>query len=179
MVNPIIEAVTATGRSSPRRGQISPVVSGEIVELHLKEGDFVQKGALLFRIKPEIYISSRDRAAATLNSTKSRLAQAEAQLAQAELAYKRNKNLFEESTISKSDFEQAEAQYKVAKAEKESAEFSVKAPRHHLRRQTRTLSKRQSIRHDRHDLEACRRARRKSRRGEHDDRYRGAPGGRP
>ncbi len=142
VVNPIIEAVTANGKIQPETEvKISPDVSGEIVELHLKEGDFVQKGALLFRIKPEIYISSRDRAAATLNSTKSRLAQAEAQLAQAELAYKRNKTLFEESTISKSDFEQAEAQYKVAKAEKESAEFSVKSSEASLKEANENLVK--------------------------------------
>ena len=141
-VNPIVEAVTANGKIQPETEvKISPDVSGEIVELHVKEGDFVQKGSLLFRIKPEIYISSRDRAAATLNSTKSRLAQAEAQLAQAELAYKRNKTLFEENTISKSDFEQAEAQYKVAKAEKESAEFSVKSSEASLKEANENLVK--------------------------------------
>jgi len=141
-VNPIIEAVTANGKIQPETEvKISPDVSGEIVELHVKEGDFVQKGVLLFRIKPEIYISSRDRAAATLNSTKSRLAQAEAQLIQAELAFNRSKKLFEENTISKSDYEQAEAQYKVAKAEKESAEFSVKSSEASLKEANENLVK--------------------------------------
>jgi len=141
-VNPIVEAVTANGKIQPETEvKISPDVSGEIVELHVKEGDFVQKGVLLFKIKPEIYISSRDRAAATLNSTKSRLAQAEAQMIQAELAYNRSKNLFEENTISKSDFEQAESQYKVAKAEKESAEFSVKSSEASLKEANENLIK--------------------------------------
>jgi HlyD family secretion protein len=141
-VNPIIEAVTANGKIQPETEvKISPDVSGEIVELHVKEGDFVQKGLLLFRIKPEIYISSRDRAAATLNSTKSRLAQAEAQLIQAELAFNRSRKLFEENTISQSDFEQAESQYKVAKAEKESAEFSVKSSEASLKEANENLVK--------------------------------------
>lgn len=141
-VNPIVEAVTANGKIQPETEvKISPDVSGEIVELHVKEGDFVQKGMLLFKIKPEIYISSRDRAAATLNSTKSRLAQAEAQMIQAELAYNRSKKLFEENTISKSDFEQAESQYKVAKAEKESAEFSVKSSEASLKEANENLIK--------------------------------------
>jgi len=127
-VNPITEAVTANGKIQPETEvKISPDVSGEIVELHVREGDFVQKGTLLFRIKPEIYVSARDRAAATLNSTKARLAQAEAQMIQAELAYNRSKKLYDENTISQADFEQAESQYKVAKAEKESAEYSVKS----------------------------------------------------
>ena len=141
-VNPIIESVTANGKIQPETEvKISPDVSGEIVELHVKEGDFVQKGVLLFRIKPEIYMSSRDRAAATLNSTKSRLAQAEAQLIQAELAYNRSRKLFEENTISQSDFEQAESQYKVAKAEKESAEYSVKSSEASLKEANENLVK--------------------------------------
>jgi len=141
-VNPILEAVTANGKIQPETEvKISPDVSGEIVELTVKEGDFVQKGALLFKIKPEIYISSRDRAAATLNSTKSRLAQVEAQLIQAELAYNRSKKLFEENTISKADFEQAESQYKIAKAEKESAEYSVKSSEASLKEANENLIK--------------------------------------
>ncbi|MGE5348846.1 MAG: efflux RND transporter periplasmic adaptor subunit, partial [Actinomycetota bacterium] len=141
-INPIIEAVTANGKIQPETEvKISPDVSGEIVELHVKEGDFVQKGTLLFRIKPEIYVSSRDRAAATLNSTKARLAQVEAQLIQAELAYNRSKKLFEENTISQSDFEQAESQYKIAKAEKESAEYSVKSSEASLKEANENLVK--------------------------------------
>ena len=141
-VNPIIEAVTANGKIQPETEvKISPDVSGEIVELHVKEGDFVQKGTLLFKIKPEIYISSRDRAAATLNSTKSRLAQVEAQMIQAELAFNRSKKLFEENTISKADFEQAESQYKVAKAEMESAQYSVKSSEASLKEANENLIK--------------------------------------
>ena len=141
-VNPIIEAVTANGKIQPETEvKISPDVSGEIVELHVKEGDFVQKGTLLFKIKPEIYISSRDRAAATLSSTKSRLAQVEAQMIQAELAFNRSKKLFEENTISKADFEQAESQYKVAKAEMESAQFSVKSSEASLKEANENLIK--------------------------------------
>ena len=141
-VNPIIEAVTANGKIQPETEvKISPDVSGEIVELNVKEGDFVQKGTLLFKIKPEIYVSARDRAAATLNSTKARLSQVEAQLIQAELAYNRSKKLFEENTISQADFEQAESQYKMALAEKQSAEYSVKSSEASLKESNENLIK--------------------------------------
>ena len=139
---PIVEAVTANGKIQPEKEvKISPDVSGEIVELHVKEGDFVQKGVLLFRIKPEIYVSARERAAAAVNSSKARQAQVEAQLIQAELSYNRNKKLFDENTISKSDFEQAESQYKVAKAERESALYSVKSAEASLRESNENLVK--------------------------------------
>ena len=139
---PIVEAVTANGKIQPEKEvKISPDVSGEIVELHVKEGDFVQKGVLLFKIKPEIYVSARERAAAAVNSSMARQAQVEAQMIQAELSYNRSKKLFDENTISKSDFEQAESQYKVAKAEKESALYSVKSAEASLREANENLVK--------------------------------------
>jgi HlyD family secretion protein len=124
----IIETITANGKVQPEiEVKLSPEVSGEIVELNVLEGDHVDKGKLLVKIKPDIYISGRDRATAALNSAKSRLAQAEAQFIQSELSYKRNKTLWEQKAISESEYENAMASYKVALAELESAKYSVKS----------------------------------------------------
>lgn len=124
----VIEMITANGKIQPvKEVKISPDVSGEIVLLNVEEGDYVNQGDLLFKIKPDTYMSMRDRAMAALESSKARLAQAKAQFIQAELAYKRSKQLYEEQTISQSEYEQAEASYKVAQAEVEAAEFSVKS----------------------------------------------------
>ncbi len=122
----IVETITANGKIQPEKEvKITPDVSGEIVELTVREGDHVEKGQLLLRIKPDIYISQKDRSMAAISSARARLAQAEAQYIQAELSYKRTKQLFEEQTISKSEFEQAEASYSVAKAEVDAAKYSV------------------------------------------------------
>ncbi len=122
----IIETITANGKIQPEKEvKISPDVSGEIVELTIKEGDHVEKGQLLLRIRPDIYVSQKDRSLAAISSARARLAQSVAQFTQAELSFKRNKQLFEEQTVSKSDFEQAEASYSVAKAEVDAAKFSV------------------------------------------------------
>jgi HlyD family secretion protein len=122
----ITETITANGKIQPEMEvKISPDVSGEIVEMNIKEGDRVEKGQLLCRIKPDIYISQRDRSLAAISSAKARLSQSEAQFIQAELTYNRNKQLFEEQTISKSEFEQADATYKVARAEVDAARYSV------------------------------------------------------
>jgi HlyD family secretion protein len=118
----ITETITANGKIQPEKEvKISPDVSGEIVELHVREGDQVTKGQLLIRIKPDIYISQRDRSVAAISSARARLAQAEAQFTQSELSFKRTRQLFEEETISRSEFEQAEASYNVAKAEVDAA----------------------------------------------------------
>jgi HlyD family secretion protein len=122
----IIETITANGKIQPEKEvKISPDVSGEIVELTIKEGDHVEKGQLLLRIKPDTYISQKDRSLAAIASARARLAQSEAQFTQADLAFKRSKQLYDEQTISKSDFEQAEATYTVAKSEVDAAKFSV------------------------------------------------------
>ena len=124
----IIETITANGKIQPEKEvKISPDVSGEIVLLNVKEGDFVEKGDLLFKIKPDTYISMRDRAQASLESARARLAQSEAQFIQSELAYNRSNQLYKESTISKADFEQADANFKVARAEVEAARFAVQS----------------------------------------------------
>jgi len=138
----IVEMITANGKIQPEKEvKLSPDVSGEIVLLNVAEGDFVNTGDLLFKIKPDTYISMRDRAQAALESARARLSQAKAQYIQAELAYKRSKKLFEENTISESEFEQSEASYKVAEAEVEAARFSVKSSEASLNEANENLTK--------------------------------------
>jgi RND family efflux transporter, MFP subunit len=130
----ILETVTASGKIQPETEvKISPEVSGEIVELYVKEGDYVEKGKLLLKIKPDIYVSGRDRSEAALNSSQTSLANAKARLTQAEAgfdrekqSYERSKKLWEQQTISQADWEIAQSSYKSALAEVESAKQSVK-----------------------------------------------------
>jgi HlyD family secretion protein len=138
----ITETISANGKIQPEKEvKISPDVSGEIVELTIKEGDHVEKGQLLLRIKPDIYISQRDRSLAAISSARARLAQSEAQFIQSELSYKRSKQLFDEQTISKSDFEQAQASYAVAKSEVDAARFSIISSEASLKEANETLIK--------------------------------------
>ena len=67
----IIETITASGKVQPEMEvKLSPDVSGEIVELYVKEGDQVKKGDIMLKIKPDIYLSNLDRVEASLNSAK-------------------------------------------------------------------------------------------------------------
>ncbi|MBN2667280.1 MAG: efflux RND transporter periplasmic adaptor subunit [Bacteroidales bacterium] len=138
----IIETITANGKIQPEMEVlITPDVSGEIVELTVREGDNVEKGRLLLRIKPDVYISQRDRSLASISQARARLAQAEAQFIQAELSYNRTKQLYEGQTVSKSEFEQAEASYAVAKAEVDAARFSVTSSEASLKEANENLVK--------------------------------------
>lgn len=138
----ITETITANGKIQPEKEvKISPDVSGEIVELNVKEGDKIEKGVLLCRIKPDVYISQRDRSEAAISSAKARLAQSEAQFIQADLSYKRNKQLYDQQTISQSDFETAESSYKVAKAMVDAAKFDVTSAEASLKEANENLVK--------------------------------------
>ncbi|QGY44884.1 efflux RND transporter periplasmic adaptor subunit [Maribellus comscasis] len=124
----ITELITANGKIQPETEvKISPDVAGEIVELYVEEGDEVKAGDLLCVIKPDMYVSALNRAQATLNSSKARLAQAEAQQIERQMAFKRAKQLYDGGAIPVSEYESAEASYKVAQAEVRAAEFSVKS----------------------------------------------------
>lgn len=124
----IVETIPANGKIQPvSEVKISPDVSGEIIELNVREGDAVEKGDLVIRIKQDVYISSRDRAEASLNSVKAQYLQQKAQLAQIELNYRRNKTLFEQKAISEADYETALSQFEVAKEQLKSAQFNIKS----------------------------------------------------
>lgn len=131
----IIETVSANGKIQPETEvKISSDVSGEIIELTVKEGEQVKKGQLLVRIRPDLYQSASERAVAALNnaranlaSAKARLAQAQAQLIPAELNYNRNKRLLEQQAISQAEFDNVVATYEVAKAEVDAAQQQVSA----------------------------------------------------
>jgi len=138
----ITETITANGKIQPEHEvKITPDVSGEIVELTVKEGDAVEKGQLLLRIKPDIYISQKDRSEAAISSERARLAQSEAQFTQADLSFKRTKQLYEQQTISKSEYEQAEASYNVAKSVVDASKFSVVSAEASLKEANENLTK--------------------------------------
>ena len=104
----IIQKVSATGKIQPELEiKISSEVSGEIIELPVKEGQMVKKGDLLVRINPDIYQSVVKRSAASLETVRASLQQSSATLKEAEESYKRNKVLFDKGVISKSDWDKA------------------------------------------------------------------------
>lgn len=141
----IIQTVTASGKIYPEEEiKISSDVSGEIIELNVKEGDIVKKGQLLARIKPESYQAAVEQSVAQLDNTKAQLstskarisqskailAQAQAQADAAQQAYQRAQELFAKKIIAKADLETAESSYKTTKASVESAKADAEAAQH-------------------------------------------------
>lgn len=124
VVKDITETVSASGKIKPHiEVKISPEVSGEIVELPVKEGDVVKKGDLLCKIRPDILQSELDRAQAAYNTqnaqignAKEMMNQAKAQLDNTQSIYDRDKGLYDNKVITTAEFELAKSNYLAAKA---------------------------------------------------------------
>lgn len=131
----IIETVSANGKIQPETEvKVSPDISGEIIELYVKEGDVVKKGDILAKVDPEIYQSNYDQSVAGLNmqraneaNSKARLAQVQAQYNNIKLSYNRDEMLYKKLAISASEYDASKAAFESAQAEVEAAAQSVKA----------------------------------------------------
>ena len=124
----IIEKIPANGKIRPvTEVKISPDVSGEIIELNVDEGDRVRKGDLIIKIRQDVYISLRDRAEASLNSTKAQYRQQKAAFDQAEQNYNRNRDLYEKRAISLQEFEASTAEYGMAAEQLKAAEYNIES----------------------------------------------------
>ncbi|NII85506.1 efflux RND transporter periplasmic adaptor subunit [Pedobacter riviphilus] len=129
----VVETVTASGKIQPETEvKLSSEVSGEVVELKVKEGDIVKAGQLLCKVRPDVLQSGYERTVASFNAQKASVASAQQQLVQnqanfvnAEATYKRNVELFNKKVISASEFDAAKAAYLTAKANLASAKESV------------------------------------------------------
>ncbi|MFZ1750628.1 MAG: efflux RND transporter periplasmic adaptor subunit [Saprospiraceae bacterium] len=138
----IKQTVSASGKIFPETEvKISSDVSGEIVELYVKEGDSVVVGQVLAKIDPEAYISAVQRGEASLNSSKAQLAisksqiesnraqreQIVAQLENARTIHKRNEQLKKDGVISQAELDQSYATQRQLEANIRASDASIKS----------------------------------------------------
>src|SRR5258706_14339315 len=129
----LLEIVVANGKIQPViQVKISPEVSGEIIELPVKEGQAVKKGDLLLKIKPDFYIANRNQAEASYKSSLAGKATAEASFRKAQAEFKRSEDLSRQKLISQSVFDEVQAAYDVAQAQVTSAGHQVEMARANL-----------------------------------------------
>lgn len=122
----LTEVVVANGKIEPvLQVTISPEVSGEIIDLPVKEGQFVHKGDLLLKINPDVYVAGLNQAKAGYEQSIAAKATAAANLEKAEADFKRNQELFKNKLLSESDFVGFKVARDVAEAQLESADDQV------------------------------------------------------
>lgn len=144
----IHEQVSASGKIFPETEvKISSDVSGEVIEMYVKEGDSVTVGQVLAKIKPDEYqsaveqgqasvstaraqrqisASSINSAAAQIEQQKAERARAAAQLEAARNAFNRSEKLHKEGVISTADFETAQNNYRAAEASLAAMDAAIK-----------------------------------------------------
>ncbi|MDZ7763372.1 MAG: efflux RND transporter periplasmic adaptor subunit [Melioribacteraceae bacterium] len=138
----ITQVVSATGKINPvDQVVITPEVTGEIVDLPVKEGHKVKKGDLLIRIKPDIYLAQRDRALAQLESARATLKVREANLMQVEAQYNRMVELYEKGLASEQELELSKSAYLQAEGNYESQKAAVTQSQGSLREAEENLAK--------------------------------------
>ena len=109
LITSIEKKTVATGKVIPEdEVEVKPQVQGILQALYVEEGNFVNEGDLLAKIK---VVADEGQ----LNSARGRLANTKIVLKNAEIEYNRNKNLFEQEIISQQEFQTAELNYNRAK----------------------------------------------------------------
>lgn len=98
---------------------VLPKVSGEIKEILFKDGDFVKKGTILYKIDDEQYKANLDLALADISVARANYENASAD-------FNRTKDLYNKKAVSKKEFDAKEASYKSAKASLNKANASYK-----------------------------------------------------
>lgn len=116
--------------------QIKSQVAGQIVAVHFKEGQNVEKGALLFEIDARPYQEALKQAEAALARDRAQLRQAEANSARdiaqskhAEADAERYANLMKEGIISKQQYEQVRSSADVYKEGVKSSQAGIESAR--------------------------------------------------
>ena len=122
----ITETVIANGKIYPvLQVHISAEVSGEIIELPVKEGEFVHKDDLLLKINPKTPQAMLNQSKAGYESSRALITTSTASLEKAEADFKRNKELFDNKLISEADYIGFKVACDIARAQLESAGHSV------------------------------------------------------
>ncbi len=140
----IEERVSASGRIFPVTDVgISSDVSGEVVELFVREGDSVRAGQLLARIDADAYESQVARGQAQVNSAQALVSTAQASIEQLtgerkrlvaqleanQLALRRAEQLAKEGLLSQAELENAQVAVALFKAQVEAADANLRGAR--------------------------------------------------
>ena len=150
----IRETVTASGKVFPETEvKISSDVSGEIVDLYVREGDSVTAGQILAKIRPDEYQSAVERGQAAVNSARSQReissatvqsttaqidqlradkARIVAQLEAGKKAHQRNEKLYKEGVISDAEFETSLSNLRGLESSLAAADAGLKAAENNL-----------------------------------------------
>jgi HlyD family secretion protein len=124
----LVASVTASGQVQPHtKVDVASDVSGRIVRLAVKEGDWVKKGQFLLQIDPSTYQAGVQQSQAAVAAARAELARSKANLEQAKSALRRSQEIIktDPTLVSAEQMEQLSTTVDVNQALYESAQHSI------------------------------------------------------
>jgi len=123
-VRTLVASVTESGTVQPElEVAIAPDLSGEVTAIHVREGQYVHRGQLLFEIRPDNYQAALEQSTASVNAAKAEQSNAEAgvirarnQLTQDSVNWRRQALLYKDKVVSEQEYQQAELAYSLSRA---------------------------------------------------------------
>jgi RND family efflux transporter MFP subunit len=118
--------LNATGRvSASRKAAVSTKATGRLEWLGVQEGSRVKAGEVIARLENRDVAAAHDSSLAAANAARANLAQGEAELRDATLAYERAKDLYAKKFIAEAAVDTARARYEKAQASIASLKASI------------------------------------------------------
>jgi len=140
----LVSSVTASGQVRPHtKVDLSSDISGKIVKLSVKEGDYVKQGQFLLQIDPLTYESAVQQAEAQLSNQKAAQAQTQANLVQAQNNYRRSLEIRQSNPnlVAADQLEQLKTAVEVNTAMLEAAKHNVEQAQASVKTQKLNLDK--------------------------------------
>ena len=138
----LVESIPASGTIRPVvEVRISPEVSGEVVEICVAEGDRVEAGDILLKIRQDLYLSQVEQAAASLGSLRARHTLQRAQERLARQAHERDSKLFVLNALPVAELQRTKTDLDMAQSGLRDAEFAVRSGEARLREAREQLQK--------------------------------------
>lgn len=119
--------ITLTGIVTTDEVIVSPEIQGRLQQLLVKEGDAVTHHELLAIIQPQEQQADADYYTSAEQQSAAQVAQAKADLENAQLTWQRDEPLFKQNAISEQDYTQARTAYEAAKARVDSMNKQTEA----------------------------------------------------
>lgn len=138
----LVETVPASGIIRPvQEVKITPDVSGEVVDLFVKEGDRVEEGDLILRIRQDLYLSQVEQASASLGTLRAQFSRQKAEERQARINHERNSKLYELNAVSAAELQHSATELDIARSGLRAAEYAIRSGEAQLKEARENLQK--------------------------------------
>lgn len=122
----IESSILASGRIAYRNEvQLRPEVIGQVVELHVEEGDTVKKDEIILRLDPKTFRAEVDQRQATARQQEIAIATQKLTIENLERQWRRQEELFKEGLVDESGFETATNELEIARLNLRSQEQAL------------------------------------------------------